>query len=488
MKNQDPPAAGPAPMVDRTLPPDTLRRKRLRTLALCASMIVAIWIVAMLAYDDVKRRSAESLEDFASDQTTLAQCLAANLREQPELRRPIAQGAWTQWTTELRNVEKEGVRLLLFQPPGVPWFLNTRGQQVESAPLREALAQRRTSVRLPRPEAHRLGLPERMAMAGLAGSADGAAWRVAVVATARRERDREEQESWRTLLAVLISAGAVLTFGGIALHWQGQELRAQRALELEEAHRQHEERLERAGRAATLGTLAMGITHELSTPLGIIAARAEQLKLRLDKESDREPDDRAARCVAAIQEQAERMSQVIRGMLGLVRGQNPVAVPLLPQDLARAAAALVEHRFEQSHVQLSLDIPAHLPRVLGDKRLLEHAVINLLLNARDACAPDGHVVLHVLAEGSLVVFSVVDDGPGISLEDAKRAMEPFFTTKPVGEGAGLGLAIAHEIIKSHHGQLHLTPRPEGGTCAAITVPRISEEEYALASPPPNPGG
>jgi len=488
MKNRHTRAEGLVSLPKLALNHDMPRRRCMRTVALCASMAAAIWIVAVLAYGDVKRRAAESLEDFARDQTTLAQCLAVNLHERYTFHKPLpaAQGDPVQWMAGLHEVELKGTRLLLFQPPDAPWFLTTSGQRVESTSLREAVAKGRSFLRLPRDEASRLGLPKRTAIAGLAQSDAGTAptWHVAVVATALREREREEQESWRTLLAVLISAGAVLTLGGIALHLQSKELRVQRALELEEALRQHDQRLERAGRVATLGTLAMGITHELSTPLGIIATRAEQLQRRVHKDQD----DRAARCVAAIQEQAERMSQIIRGMLGLVRGQNPTAVPLQSPDIARAAAALVKHRFAQSDIRLSLDIPEHLPRILGDKRLLEHAVINLLLNARDACAQDGQVILRVQSFESLVVFSIIDDGPGISLADAERAMEPFFTTKPAGEGTGLGLAIAHEIVKSHHGSLHIAPRPEGGTCAAITLPLFPEDDHAHTSPPPHPGG
>lgn len=460
-----------------------------RTVILCASMIAAIWIVAMLAFEDVKRRSAESLEDFARDQVTLAQCLAANLRGQVEANRLLPRaggGLQAMMRAELRGIEQKGTRLFLFQPLGVTWFLTTDGQHVWSEPLRELLTEGRSSIRLSRDEAHHLGLPRRSAIAGFAQSdaSAGPTWRVVVVATALRERDREEQESWRTLLAVLISAGAVLTFGGIALHWERQELRAQRALELEAVRRRRDEQLERAGRAATLGTLAMGITHELSTPLGIITTRAEQLLGRVNKDSD----DRAARCVAAIQEQAERMNQIIRGMLGLVRGQNPVAVPLPPISIGRAAAALVEHRFAKSGVQLCLDLAERLPTILGDKRLLEHALINLLLNACDACAPNGQVMLRVQAIDCVVIFSVVDDGPGISPADAERAMEPFFTTKPADEGAGLGLAIAHEIIKSHHGSLHIAPRPEGGTCAAITLPLLPEDDHDPSRSPAHPGG
>ena len=123
---------------------------------------------------------------------------------------------------------------------------------------------------------------------------------------------------------------------------------------------------------------------------------------------------------------------------------------------------------------------AEIPYQLrGDHRLLEHALVNLLLNACDACmlSPQGNpcVNLSVRATESVALFRVIDNGSGISAEAAARAMEPFFTTKPLGQGAGLGLAIAHKIVKSHHGTLRISPRAEGGTCAEITLPLLPED-------------
>lgn len=469
------------------LPEPLPHRRCYRNGLLIVLMGATIWTVALLVYEDIKRRSAESLGDFAEDQATLAQCLAQNLRERLATRpqEPTLPQEWLELLGSLRAFERTGERLVLLQlSPATPAsFLTPTGELLLSVPLKEALRQGLSFVQLPREEAYRLGLPRRMAIAGLAPlvGRQGRSWSVAAVATAWRERDREQQESWRTLLAVLIAAGAVLTLGGIAMHWQRQEQRTQRALELGDALRKRDERLAQASRVATLGTLAMGITHELSTPLSIIAARAEQLLSRVPA------DDRAGRSARVILEQSERMSQIIRGMLGLVRGQNPEAEPLRPADVAQAAVALVEHRFTQSGIRLALDAPADLPRIIGDPRLLEHALVNLLLNAHDACTAGGHVELRVRVAAAAVLLCVIDDGAGISTADAERAMEPFFTTKPVGQGAGLGLAIAHEIVKSHRGSLHIAPRPEGGTCAAITLPLHPEDSYVPAlGPAPEP--
>jgi two-component system, NtrC family, sensor kinase len=113
-----------------------------------------------------------------------------------------------------------------------------------------------------------------------------------------------------------------------------------------------------------------------------------------------------------------------------------------------------------------------------DRDLLEHAIVNLLLNACEACGEGGRVDLAARSDAERVAFVVTDDGAGISLENAKRATEPFFTTKAKGTGAGLGLAIATEIVKSHRGQLTIGPNAGRGTRALIEIPIASSDPRA----------
>jgi signal transduction histidine kinase len=114
--------------------------------------------------------------------------------------------------------------------------------------------------------------------------------------------------------------------------------------------------------------------------------------------------------------------------------------------------------------------------VACDPRLFEQVLVNLLLNACDACEPGCQVELAVRADGEKLTFVVTDNGAGITKEAASRATEPFFTTKPQGQGTGLGLAIANEIVKHHHGQLTLAPRDHArGTCATVEMPVLRGE-------------
>jgi signal transduction histidine kinase len=209
-----------------------------------------------------------------------------------------------------------------------------------------------------------------------------------------------------------------------------------------------------------MGALATGIAHEVSTPLGVIMGRAEQL---LPKVAG---DDRAKRALDVILEQAERIGQVVRGFLRLARGGTPSLERTEPAVLAKKAIELVAHRFEKARVTLTSEVAPNVPMVACEPRLFEQALVNLLLNACDACAPEGNVELRVQGDEARVAFVVVDDGAGIAPEDVARATEPFFTTKPPGEGSGLGLAIATEIAKHHHGKLTLGPRATSGARAS----------------------
>jgi signal transduction histidine kinase len=162
---------------------------------------------------------------------------------------------------------------------------------------------------------------------------------------------------------------------------------------------------------------------------------------------------------------------VIRGLLGLARGDAPSAERIEPRRVVSQAVALVRHRLDDAGVPLTESIEGTLPPVIGDEKLLEQAVVNLLLNACDACKAVGGDITISAAESEGGVTIVVDDsGIGISGADVERALEPFFTTKARDGGTGLGLAIAREIVSNHRGTLTLAPRPERGTRATIRLP------------------
>jgi len=495
-------------------------------------MLAPVVVIGALAYLDAERESRAALSDFAQEQATLAESLAANLgarlvaarhdamvlaeghttRQAPppsvvgrylstvvrgpddsagspagdralRLSFPAAGGAVVDLgvslpglMADLKALEQPGRRLILLRPPTASEFRRTDGRPVSAPAIATAIDDGRSFLRLAPAEAGRLGLPTRTAVAGLAHMDAGEAghWGVAAVASAERERDRERWAIWRLTLSVATAGGLVLTFGGWAMRNQRRELVLQHQLALADLGRERNERLERASHAATMGALAVGVAHEISTPLGIIAGRAEQLLARVSN------DDRSSGSVRIILEQIDRIHRVIRGLLGLARGDRPTAEPVAPATLVRDAVALVEHRFELAGVGLETEVEPGLPIVRGDPRLLEHAVVNLLLNACDACHSGGRVSLSAASDddGRTLRIDVVDDGPGISPENAGRVLEPFFSTKLAGRGTGLGLPLVQEIVASHRGSLELAPVVPHGTRATITFPTSEETTHA----------
>lgn len=500
------------------------------TAPLVIAMLVAVAAVAALAFWDGQRESAAALDDFAQEQATLANSVASELdarltsirrdavaitagldegrapvvalegyaghalrdhaapADPPRgsslvVRVPVSRGRVLDLRVPAatliegaRRIERPGASCLLVRAPEGADLWATDGRVITSASVRRALDAGRPFVWLDRVEAASLGLPSRMAAAGTAVVDAGPLGRfgVAVVSSAERVRDREARAAYRLVLGVLVAAGLVFAFGTAALRRQRRGLLLERELALSAAARERDADLATATRAATLGTLAMGIAHEVSTPLGVIAGRAEQLSARV---SD---DERASRAVRAILDQADRIRRTIRGFLDLVRGSTPELGDTPPSIVIDGAVALVEHRFAAAGVALTTRVPAGLPAIHGDVPMLQQALVNLLLNACDACDRGGHVEAEVWSDGERVTFSVVDDGAGITPEAAARATEPFFTTKPAGKGSGLGLAITSEIVKLHRGALSLRAASPRGTDASVTIPIARVDRHVAA--------
>ncbi len=478
-------------------------------------------LLMLLVFGDVRRRNSEAILDFAVEQEAIASGLAMGLSarldrvrdavlwaagrascqtpwtpqpsdpffalqvaDQPPVNREPREGqvalsvaldekrrayfllSLSRLRSDLRQMDRPGDVRMLLLPPLSQQFQTLNGRQVSSDLLLQGLRSPSHHIRIPKEIAAELRLPARDALAGLAevDAGDMGIWAVAVVATARRALDREAQASWRSILAILCAAGLVLLLMMGLQFVQRRELQIEKALEVEAAHRKREEELERANRAATLGALAMGIAHEMSTPLGVIATRAEQLA------SFASNHDLIKKSAQVIGEQTLRMERVIRGILAMVRGQNPSQSTFSATTIGEHAALLVAHRFAAADVELQLHKANDLPDLRGDQHLLEQALVNLLLNACDASAAQGVVELRVTANGNWAEFAVMDKGIGITEEEARHAMEPFYTTKPEGRGSGLGLAIAQEIVKAHRGSLTLMPRDGGGTTACLRIP------------------
>lgn len=421
-----------------------MRRRALLFLA----MLVAVAVVGITLYVDAQREATAALDDFARDQAALA-VAAANLEEAPKALVKLEEARAT-------VVVEQSADGRLRRPSGA---------LVASPAIAAALSEGQTTAVLGHDAAAAIGLPARTAVAGIARTRDGRG--VAVVATALRVRDREIRAQERLVLGIVLAALLAFGFGGIALVIQRKENLLERELATKEAEKQGEGRLARADKLATMGAFATGIAHEIATPLGVIAARAEIA-------SSSAANDKSARAARAILEQTEKIRGIVKSFLSFARGEPPPSVRIVPGELVRQASRMVEHRFSAAGVVLEAEVQADLPDVVGEPRLLEQALVNLLLNACDASRSGQRVRARVALEESRVCFAVEDEGSGIAPDVAARATEPFFTTKPEGLGTGLGLVIANEIAKHHQGRFVIRPRAGGGTEARLELPEHRE--------------
>lgn len=214
------------------------------------------------------------------------------------------------------------------------------------------------------------------------------------------------------------------------------------------------------------------ISHDLRTPLTALKGFVVNLQ-------DSAPDEMQP-ALATMDQQADRLIGLVNDLLTLSRLQRGrlrlrrAALDL--GDVARSAAALAQGKARRQGVAVELRIgpklgkAQSLPSVSGDADRLQQVILNLVDNALKATPAGGTVGVEVDARPGEVILSVIDEGHGLTAEEAARAFEPYFRGR--GGGAGLGLAIAREIVEAHGGRIWLKQRPEGG----------AEAGFALACP------
>jgi len=237
--------------------------------------------------------------------------------------------------------------------------------------------------------------------------------------------------------------------------------------------KQLEEQLRQTERLAELGTLASGMAHEIGTPMNVILGRAEFLQRKT-----KDPD--TAKGLQTIIDQVERITRIMNQLLTFARRRPIERRPTNLNKVVVDTLEMVRERFKRHRIELKTDLAPTLPLVEADPDQIGQVILNLAINALHAIGNEGalHIGTSVAAvlDGSggaatdMVELSVSDSGHGIAPEDLDKIFNPFFTTKEVGKGTGLGLTVVHGIVQEHGGQIKVESETQKGTTFRILLP------------------
>jgi PAS domain S-box-containing protein len=231
-----------------------------------------------------------------------------------------------------------------------------------------------------------------------------------------------------------------------------------------------------AEKMAALGQTISGVAHELNNPLATILSWSERL-------AERNVDDKTRQGLEVILGEAERAARIVRNLLTFARKRQTTRAMVDLNQVVRETLALRAYEQKVSNIQVVEALATGLPEVFVDGHQIKQVLLNLIINAEQACLGAngrGTIVVRTVhdADRGSAVLEVNDDGPGIPDDRQAKVFDPFFTTKEVGQGTGLGLTVAYAIAREHGGRIWLdsktasakNPGGRSGTSFFVELP------------------
>ncbi len=303
-----------------------------------------------------------------------------------------------------------------------------------------------------------------------------------------------------------VVVGVLLVVAYLGMRWEERKAReeaarqalAQQTENLLKANAQLvdiKDQLNRSERLAAVGQLVASVAHEVGTPLHSIAWHVQALA----EEPGVTPEMK--RRIDIIDGQLNRVVRIIQDLLSSTRQRRPAPTWVPVERVVGPAAALLEPAYHAKGISLRVDVPPHLPLVWADGERIHQVLVNLLTNALAATLEGGGVTIQAAArpatqeeseraarsvDGSpttMVTIGVRDTGCGMPAEDLRKAFTPFFTTKAVGTGTGLGLFLSRETVEAHGGRLTIESQVGKGTTVMVCLPGFVQS----AAIPPESG-
>jgi PAS domain S-box-containing protein len=241
--------------------------------------------------------------------------------------------------------------------------------------------------------------------------------------------------------------------------------------------------LVQAAKMSALGQLVSGVAHELNNPLSVIVGYGQLLLAR-------EVPTAVLRPIELMVSQADRMAKIVRNLLLFARQRPAERTTVNVNEVLEQTLALRINQLTVSGIAVEKKFARGLPPVMADPHQLEQVFLNLLLNAEQAMLEGktgGRIILNTTLsrDGRMVHAEVIDDGPGIPQDALPHVFEPFFSTKPVGSGTGLGLSVSYGIVEEHGGHLVVESRP-GRTVFRLEMPVAQSAAAQRAMPAGSP--
>lgn len=240
-----------------------------------------------------------------------------------------------------------------------------------------------------------------------------------------------------------------------------------------------DDHLIRAQRMESIATLAGGVAHDINNVLGPIILGSEMIRRKVN-------DPWILQKLEGMEGSARRGADVVRQLLDFSRGMEGETIPIQIRHVMKELVDFVQHAFSK-RITIEGSFPRDVPLVLGDAARIRQAVLNLMVNARDAIGTSGTVRIDMeertlnreqavvlspeARPGSFVAISVRDTGSGIAEDIQDRIFEPFFSTRSRGQGSGLGLSTSLAIVKGHGGFMTVSSTPGEGSVFTVFLPQ-----------------
>ncbi|HEX5890340.1 MAG TPA: ATP-binding protein [Pyrinomonadaceae bacterium] len=227
-----------------------------------------------------------------------------------------------------------------------------------------------------------------------------------------------------------------------------------------------EEQLQQREKLSSIGLLAAGVAHEVNTPLTGVSSYTQMLLAMLNE------NDPKHALLQKVRTQAERATNIVNNLLNFSRTGS--ATEFAEVNVARVlddTLQLLEPQMRRSQIEIVRSYGEDAPLAYANAGKLQQVFTNLLLNARDAIPDGGRIVVSTsTADDGSIVAAISDTGIGIAPENVAKIYDPFYTTKGVGQGTGLGLAVTYGIVQEHAGHISVDSKPGDGTTFRITLP------------------